>query len=96
MCGKIISSKNLKARKEHRCEACHVPIPSGITYCRTVEVDDGGDIGATRWHLECREAFDQMIHENMDDCGDPWNTWENDMPQEIRAKYVLGPWEQRA
>lgn len=96
MCGKMIAHSTVKARKDHRCEACRVPIPAGYSYIRTVESDEDGKIYSSKWHEECRDEFDRMITENFDDCGDPLSTWEDDMPDEIKAKYLFGPWEQIA
>lgn len=96
MCGKVIASVTRHARKQYQCEACSVPIPPGFDYVRVAEADDSGKMWAHRWHIECRAEFDRYLtQETFDDCGDPWHTWENDMPVEHKAKYVYGPWEQR-
>lgn len=94
MCGSgpVILSTH-KARKQHQCAACHVPIPPGHIYEKAFEVIDG-DVSATKWHVECRAEFDRVLHDNLDDCGDAWNTWETGtMPNELAAKYVYGPWQ---
>lgn len=89
MCGSMISSQTLKARKNHCCAACRVPIPSGFSYVRVVETDDVAKIFVTKWHVECRAEFDKMLSESFDDCGDAWDTWENgDMPPDIRQRYM--------
>ncbi len=92
MCSIGFSSlEHPKARKSRRCAACSVPIPAGAIYARHSGVWDG-EFSSDSWHVECLEAFGQMLRENGDDCGDPWDTWEDDMPDDIKARYVLGPW----
>lgn len=90
MCGEMIVSETIRAGKAHRCEACCVPIPKGATHVRTVEASDGR-VFSTRWHRECREAFDAMLNEYYEDCGFPDQTWERGMPPEIETQYVYGP-----
>jgi hypothetical protein len=85
MCGFVII-KQQKARKEHRCAACSVPIPKGFTYCRSFDSYDGRGF-TTKWHIECREAFDDMLRENGDCEGAADQVWEDDMPDHIKEKY---------
>lgn len=88
MCGTVVSETTRKARKQHRCEACKIPIPPGFLYQHTFE-KDGGDVFSGKWHQECREAFGAWLREDGDDCGDPWMTWECWLPPlEVCRKYV--------
>lgn len=92
MCGTFLREETRKARKNHRCEACHIPIPKGFRYVVTASVDDNGDsIASGKWHSECWEEFQRVLRENGDDCGHPDWTWENGMPPEVASKYFIGP-----
>lgn len=86
MCGTLISETNQKARKQHVCQACGVRIPIGFDYIKSVSAD-GGTAFTDKWHPECREEFSRVLYENGDDCGDPWETWENGAPPHLVAKY---------
>lgn len=77
-----------KARKDHICCACCEKIPAGVTYAKTFYVD-GGTASADKWHLECREEFIRGLQENGETDGDPYSTWENGLPDQLRAKYNL-------
>jgi len=89
-----LSEEHRRARKDYHCAAgCGVPIPVGTLYVTTAAIIEG-DFSSDRWHVECREAFGEMLRENGDDCGDPWDTWENGMPAEIAAHYIHGPFEE--
>lgn len=92
MCGEFITEYAVKARKHHWCTACNVPIPPGFLYIRTFEKDNR-DLMVGKWHIECRETFNGYLNEYGDDCMDPWLTWENGMPGEIKQKYLPGPIE---
>lgn len=87
MCGEIISKSRQKARKQYHCASnCDVPIPIGFEYIRTFE-KDVGDVMISKWHPECREAFDGTLDNYGDDCMDPHLTWECSQPDELVAKY---------
>lgn len=92
MCGGFVKDTEFTARKFHRCCACSVLIPPGSRYVKSFYVD-GGDVDSGKWHLECLKEFERGLRENGDDCGDPWSTWENDMPPEIQRNYIYGPIE---
>lgn len=94
MCGEFIAEYTRKARKYHHCSTgCGVPIPPGHLYVKTFE-KDGGDIMSSKWHVECREEFNNTAMSEGEDCMDPWSTWENGMPVRFKQKYVYGPFEQ--
>ncbi len=92
MCGTHLGSTTRRARKDHSCCACRIPIPAGHTYIVTSDVDEGRASSA-KWHVECSEEFARGLREWGEDCGDPWTTWENGMPAEIAQRYVHGPIE---
>jgi hypothetical protein len=95
MCGTFLGTKTSRARREYGCEACNTPIPAGHLYITSAEVD-GRDFISGKWHVECREQFDSWLSTYGDDCMDPWMTWEDGMPPEIRWRYVPGPYEREA
>ena len=83
----VFSTTIKKSRKTHYCEAgCGVTIPKGFSYIRTFDAD-GGRGRTSKWHVECREAFDEGLSDAGEVEGDPWATWENGMPEEIAVKY---------
>lgn len=96
MCGTVISETTAVARKNHRCEACADLIPRGVLYVRSFAVD-GDEKSFSKWHIECREEFCEMLYRYGDDCGDPLDTWESGhMPAQIWQRYFQGPIEERA
>ncbi len=92
----MIAETEQRARKHYNCCACSVIIPAGHGYVKVIEKDDCDDIAQSRWHVECREEFSKWLYETHDDCGDPCQTWENDMPGYIKQKYISGPFEESA
>lgn len=87
----FVFDKEMKARKQHSCVACHEIIPNGFVYVRSFWVD-GGDKGCDKWHVECRKEFTDICYsENYGEGFDPWDTWEAGLPDEVRHKYGLGP-----
>lgn len=77
-----------KSRKEHHCCACGEKIPVGFEYVRSFSVDADGSI-SDKWHVECRNEFAGMLQDSFDDSGDPYDTWENGLPDEVKKKYGI-------
>lgn len=89
MCGIVLREEHRRARKQHWCVACCIPIPKDFVYTITVDAD-GGKARTSKWHVECRNEFNSMLSENGDDCGHADWTWENGMPADVRRKYEPG------
>lgn len=93
----VYNETRFKARKEHRCDACKEPIPSGVQYTRVFLIFDGGKESLKR----CGRC--QMIHEHLRELcqsradGEMWpderlncghsyrDHWEEDPPPFIAA-----------
>ena len=86
MCGVFLGEITRKARKQHWCAACCIPIPKGFAYTITADTEDGR-AQSTKWHTECWTEFRRMLKEDGSDCGAADWTWENGMPKEVRLKY---------
>lgn len=86
----FIQDKLRLARKEHSCEACSFPIPKNAEYIVSSQLDDGS-WHASKWHTECRDAFNKYLIDIDDFEGDPGMTWEDDrsIPPHFVAKYIL-------
>jgi hypothetical protein len=54
-----------KARKTHRCHWCGEPILKGNAYTR-IFGSWGGDVGTSKWHDECDEAFKSLTWQQRD------------------------------
>ena len=78
----ILDEKDRKARKEHRCNFCGLPINKGNMYNRQVAKID--DVYTWKSHLHCNEIASRL---NMyEDCWDEGVTTDNF--HEIVTNYV--------
>ncbi|TRZ81223.1 hypothetical protein D4R86_02920, partial [bacterium] len=48
-----------KARKEHRCILCELPIEKGVVHVARFGVDDDGKV-KVRMHIECEKATEGL------------------------------------
>lgn len=84
----FVTCKTLKARKNHKCDACRETIPKGFLYERSFDVNCG-EAFSCRWHTECRAEFDRVIRENDYEEMSADDVWENGLPDEIKRKYEV-------
>lgn len=77
----FVHVENRVASRNHRCAACGIVIPKRCEYVRTFDVYDDGSGFTTRWHTECRAAFERML------TAAPDLTWE-EVPKWLEDKYV--------
>lgn len=68
----LLSQSYPIARKEHICEWCGEKIEKGEKYYRYVGFYDG-NFQNTPLHLECAEAMDKHLKEDMDDEYTPYS-----------------------
>ena len=52
-----------KARKEHRCILCELPIEKGVVHVARYGVDDEGKV-KVRMHIECEKATKGWSYED--------------------------------
>jgi len=52
-----------KARKEHRCILCELPIEKGVVHVARFGVDDDGKV-KVRMHIECEKATEGWSYED--------------------------------
>lgn len=88
-----LQSTEHRARKEHKCCACHESIHSGERYIRTWAVgDDGEDRTPERYKhcLRCWAVLTAVRRERPDDaiawkldCGEDWLDTIGELPEEI-------------
>lgn len=71
-----------RARKEHRCVECRLPIPVGVRYVRTWGIWDG-EASSYAQHIECRELL-EFISERY--CGG--ETWTYGSLREEVSEYT--------
>ena len=87
----LFEEKDVKARKEHTCYECRLPIPKGVTYKRAKGLWDG-DWEEYKMHPECH---DKLLEIQDGEFGAEYGTaWDNGViPQELKDKY--GPKERQ-
>jgi len=78
-----IESKEVKARKEHRCDWCCGIIPIGEVYDRQTFVYDG-DIATWKSHISCGALASKLGW--FDECDEGLS--EGDFYEEVRVKYM--------
>lgn len=84
-----LERKYPKARKQHCCIWCGMPVAIGETYARIKSIYDG-DFQDHRFHMECEKQCGDEIDESLDDCFEPWNNFRpHALPLDTEFKRVL-------
>lgn len=79
---KMLVEERRRARKEHRCSECHLPIPVGVMYLHIRGVWD--EPCTFKQHLECRELL-SFISDKY--CGDDESWAYGELRSEV-AEYT--------